>query len=237
MAAEVRLYAGSSGFSYKQWKGPFYPEKLPATKMLEFYAEQLPSVEINNTFYRMPRRELLAAWVGRVPVGFQFAIKASRQITHFKKLQNCDEAMGYFVGALEGLGDRLGPVLFQLPPNFALDLERLEAFLKLIPEQVRAAFEFRHDSWIIPDVADLLAAQNHTLVWADTEKLEVAQWPDQGEWFYLRLRRQSYDEQQLLTWLGRLKAAKAKTAFVYFKHEDEGAAPALARQLLDLAEN
>ncbi len=233
----MQLYAGSSGFSYKEWKGPFYPEKLPAAKMLEFYAEQLPSVEINNTFYRMPRRELLEGWVGRVPANFRFAVKASRQITHFKKLQDCGEAMGFFVKALAGLDDRLGPVLFQLPPNLSIDVGRLSAFLELIPDTLRAAFEFRHESWVTAAVADLLAARNHTMVWADTDKLEVSQWPDSGQWFYLRLRRQGYDEEQLSMWLGRLRDAGAKRAYVYFKHEDKGAAPALARQLIALSSN
>ena len=231
----MKLYAGSSGFSYKAWKGPFYPEKLPAAKMLEFYAEQLPTVEINNTFYRMPRAELLQGWADRVPAGFKFAVKASRQITHFKKLKSCDDAMAFFVSALEHLKDRLGPVLFQLPPNLVVDLDLLEEFLKLIPAKVRCGFEFRHPSWINQEVSELLVARGHTLVWADTEKLDVKHWPNDGDWFYLRLRRESYDAKQLATWLQRLRDANAETAYVYFKHEDEGTAPELARQMIDLA--
>ena len=233
----MQLYAGSSGFSYKEWKGPFYPAKLPPAEMLEFYAGRLNSVEINNTFYRMPRRELLEGWAAKVPDGFQFAIKAPRRITHSKKLTDCTDEMRFFVDPLGALGNRLGPVLFQLPPNFPLDLERLETFLKLVPATVRAAFEFRHDSWLNDEVAEKLAALNHTLVWADTDKTEGKHWPAAGEWFYLRLRREGYDEAQLLEWLQRLKVANAREAFVFFKHEDEGAAPALAKKLAELAKS
>jgi len=232
----MRLYAGSSGFSYKQWKGPFYPEKLPPAQMLEFYAERLTSVEINNTFYRMPSKKLLEGWASKVPDRFRFAIKATRRITHSKKLKDCEEEMQFFVGALQTLGNHLGPVLFQLPPNFLIDLERLDTFLKLIPTPMQAAFEFRHDSWVNDEVAQRLATSKHTLVWADTDKTDRQHWPAAGDWFYLRLRREGYDETQLQGWLERLRAANAREAFVFFKHEDEGAAPALAKQLNDLAE-
>lgn len=231
----MQLYAGSSGFSYKEWKGSFYPEKLPPAQMLEFYAERLASVEINNTFYRLPRPQMLEGWASKVPAGFRFAIKATRRITHSKKLKDCDDEMKFFVDALQSLGSRLGPVLFQLPPNFSIDLPRLEAFLPLIPAPMRAAFEFRHDSWLTREVADGLAACNHTLVWGDTDKTASHEWPTSGDWFYLRLRRAGYDEAQLRGWLQRLRAAKAQKAFVFFKHEDEGAAPALAQKLTELA--
>ncbi len=166
----MELHAGTSGFSYKAWKGPFYPADLPAGKMLEAYARQLPAVEINNTFYRLPKASVLASWAAQVPESFRFAIKASRGITHFKRLKNVAEATRYLLQTTEVLGERLGVILFQLPPNFPRDLACLEVFLDLLPEGTRAAFEFRHDSWHEEETYELLKARNLAICFSDTPR-------------------------------------------------------------------
>ena len=233
-ASDMELLTGSSGFSYKEWKGPFYPDDLPAKQMLEYYAGRLGTVEINNTFYRLPRRDMLESWTERVPSGFRFAIKASRRITHMKRLANCEEETGYLLSTLEALGERLGSVLFQLPPNMKADLGRLGAFLELLPEGTTGAFEFRNPSWFDSAVLDALRARNMALVWADTDKDPNRDWPTTADWIYARLRRDDYGDDDLVRWCQRLKDSAARRAFVYFKHEDEGAAPNLALRMKDL---
>ena len=231
------LYSGTSGYSYKEWKGPFYPEDLPAGQMLAFYAERLPAVEINNTFYRMPKRSVLESWAEQVPEGFRFSIKASRRITHFKRLKDTGEETGFLLGNLEVLGDRLGVVLFQLPPNLKKDLERLDGFLELLPEGLPAAFEFRHASWAEDDATrERLAARGFALCLADTDE-EPAEEPLSGGRFgYLRLRRAAYDDATLRGFAERVNASGWERAFVFFKHEDEGAGPALAQRFAAIVE-
>ena len=168
--SNTRLLAGTSGFSYKEWKGHFYPEKLPAKGMLGFYATRLPIVEINNTFYRLPKAAVLAEWCAQVPPGFRFAIKAPRRITHLKRLRDCEEELSYFFATLETLGERLASVLFQLPPFFRRDDEVLAAFLAALPKGTKAAFEFRHDSWFDDAIFALLAAQGVALVVTETDE-------------------------------------------------------------------
>ncbi len=232
----MELFAGTSGYSYKEWKGAFYPEDLPAGEMLGFYSGQLPAVEINNTFYRMPKRSVLESWAAQVPEGFRFSIKASRRITHFKRLKEADEELGFLLGNLEVLGPRLGVVLFQLPPNLKKDLPRLEAFVALLPDGLPAAFEFRHASWLEDgEAAACLAERGLALCKADTED-EPAEGPlAGGPLGYLRLRRAAYDDADLLGFAERIRTAGFERAFVFFKHEDEGAGPRLARRFLDLA--
>ena len=226
----MRIWTGTSGFSYKEWKGSFYPEDLPASKMLTYYAGQLRAVEINNTFYRLPRAEMLAKWKAQVPEDFAFVLKASRRITHMKRLKEADEPLGYLAqAAAEGLGDRLGPVLFQLPPYLKKDLERLKAFLAILPEDMRAAFEFRHESWFGDDVQAALADGGAALVAADTGEGDppvVATAP----FGYARLRRPDYDDADIAAWATRIREVGWKEAFVFFKHEEEGAGPALAKR-------
>jgi uncharacterized protein YecE (DUF72 family) len=223
----MNLWVGTSGFSYKEWRGSFYPEKLPPGDMLRYYAEQLPAVEINNTFYRMPRAEVLASWSDQVPDGFRFSIKASQRITHKKRLKEAKEEASFLFGNLETLGDRLGVVLFQLPPYLRKDLPRLETFLDYLPEGARAAFEFRHDSWFGDDLYATLQDRDCALCCADTEDgLEIPLLDT--TWGYLRLRRLGYRQQDLATWAHRVREKGWTEAFVFFKHEDEGAGPALA---------
>lgn len=230
----MRVLAGTSGFSYKEWKGSFYPEDLPADRMLAYYAERLPAVEINNTFYRMPKPELLASWAAQVPADFRFALKASQRITHIKRLKEVDGEVKFLLGAARQLGDKLGPVLYGLPPNLKKDVPRLAAFLALLPSDVKAAFEFRNPTWHDAEVFALLKSAGAALCVADDEKgttpLEAT-----TPWGYLRLRREDYGEKDLAAWAERVRAAGWTEAYVFFKHEEEGAAPALAARFAELA--
>ena len=227
---------GTSGFSYKGWKGSFYPEDLPANRMLAHYAAVLPAVEINNTFYRLPRASVLETWAGQVPEGFRFAIKASRRITHFKRLKGADEETRYLLSTTSTLGPRLGVLLFQLPPNAAADAERLEAFLELLPDGTRAAFEFRHPSWLDEPIFELLRARNLALVAVDADGGEPPELVPTASWGYLRLRRAGYERADLAAWAARIGAQDWDESFVFFKHEDEGTGPALAGRYLELAQ-
>jgi len=230
----VKLRVGTSGYSYKPWKGTFYPEGLPDAQMLAHYAQQLPAVEINNTFYAMPRASVLDAWARQVPDGFRFAIKASRRITHVKKLAGAEDETLYLLETVARLEARLGAVLFQLPPSLHLDLTRLEAFLALIPAGTRAAFEFRHASWDDPAVSECLAARDFARVVVDDEGGAPAL-ASGASWGYLRLRAPGYTRSQLAAWAQALQAQGWDEAFVFFKHEDAGVGPRLAAELAELA--
>jgi len=232
----MNLHVGTSGYSYKEWKGSFYPENLSAKAMLSYYAERLPAVEINNTFYRLPQKSMLENWLAQVPANFRFSLKASQRITHFKRLHEVEEETRYFLETASVLGEGLGVVLFQLPPNMKKDLPRLQAFLKNVPANVRATFEFRHPSWFDDDVLALLRENNRALCISDTDDLPVAHIDGTADWGYLRLRRVEYSEADLAAWLERVKAQAWKEAFVFFKHEDEGTGPKLAGQFLKLAQ-
>lgn len=228
----MELYCGTSGFSFKEWKGPFYPEKLPADEMLQFYAGRLPTVEINNTFYRMPKRTVLEGWGEKVPDTFRFAIKASRRITHFKKLANCEEEVGYLFKNLAALGERLGVVLFQLPPHARAATETLDGFLGLLPDGIPAAFEFRHASWRDDAVYGTLERHGATWVHADNDGGKVTEIPKTAPVAYLRLRAAEYPDASLKSW--KQQCEDFERAFVFFKHEDGGAAAAFAQRMLDL---
>ena len=231
----MNLYVGTSGYSYKEWKGSFYPDKLPAKEMLSYYAERLPAVEINNTFYRLPQRTVLEAWAEQVPKSFKFAIKASQRITHFKRLKDVAEETKYLLDTAGALKERLGAVLFQLPPNMKKDLARLADFLEVLPADTHAAFEFRHPTWLEDDVLTLLQEKRQALCISDTDDLPVSHIDKTAEWGYLRLRRVNYSEEDLSEWLRRIGDQKWKDVFVFFKHEDEGTGPKLAGQFLSRA--
>jgi len=231
----MNLQVGTSGFSYKEWKGNFYPEDLSAKEMLRYYGTRLPAVEINNTFYRLPQKSMLENWKEQVPAHFRFSIKASQRITHFKRLKDVEDETKYLLETAGALEDRLGVVLFQLPPNMKKDLPRLEAFLECLPATTRAAFEFRHQTWLEDDVLQLLSARNHALCISDTDDLPVTHIDRTSDWGYLRLRRIEYSEASLKEWLERIRAQNWSDAFVFFKHEDEGTGPKLAGQFIDLA--
>jgi uncharacterized protein YecE (DUF72 family) len=235
----VRIRTGTSGYSYAPWKGVFYPEKLAAEKMLGYYAGRLATVEINNTFYRMPKAEVLGRWAEETPAGFTFAVKAPRRITHDRRLANADEAVAAFFEAAGALGDKLGPVLFQLPPFLRKDAARLEAFLRSlrsVAPSARAAFEFRHASWFAEDVYDILRGGGAALCIAESDELATPLVAT-ADWGYLRLRRTDYAEDELAAWADRLRGQPWQEAFVYFKHEEDGKGPRLAERLAGLSEN
>jgi uncharacterized protein YecE (DUF72 family) len=231
----MRVRVGTSGYSYKEWKGPFYPEDLPAREMLRFYAGKLGTVEINNTFYRMPDDKMVREWGERTPESFSFALKAPQRITHRKKLADAGEEVTRFLGAADLLGDRLGPLLFQLPPFAKKDVGLLVAFLELLPPARRAAFEFRNASWFSDDVHAALAARNAALVTADTADFAPAgAVVPTADFGYLRLRREDYVDADLVTWAERVRAQPWKEAWIFFKHEDAGAGPRLAAGMMPL---
>jgi uncharacterized protein YecE (DUF72 family) len=231
----MKLWAGTSGFSYKEWKGSFYPEDLPGKNMLAFYARQLPAVEINNTFYRLPTPAILKAWAGQVPEDFLFVLKAPRRITHVKRLKDCEEDTEYFLKTARTLEGRLGAVLFQLPPFSRKDAPVLENFLRLIPDDLKAAFEFRHESWSDGDVYGLLKEKDCALCFSDTEDNVQASLVSTSSWGYLRMRRPGYGEAALKEWVEKVATQNWTQAFVFFKHEGEGAGPRLAKRFLELA--
>ena len=231
----MRIRAGTSGWSYKEWKGFFYPEKLPAKDMLRYYAERFPTVEVNNTFYRLPNMTTLEGWLAQVPEDFSFVLKASKRITHDKRLKDVGDSVEYLLRTSGTLGSRLGPFLIQLPPNMKKDTGRLKAFLDLLSGDTRTAFEFRHETWFDDEVFGLLTAKNCALVVSDTDEKPLTEIISTAKWGYLRLRRTAYNENDLVEWMKRVTVQKWKDAFVFFKHEDEGVGPKLAAQFLELA--
>ena len=232
----MKLHVGTSGYSYKEWKGNFYPEDLPAKEMLSYYSRRLPAVEINNTFYRLPQATMIENWKEQVPDEFRFSIKATQRITHIKRLNNVVEETKYLLDTSRLLGECLGVVLFQLPPNMKKDSGRLKLFLELLPSDARAAFEFRHETWFDEEIFDLLRKKDCALVVSDTDDKPLSEIISTAGWGYLRLRRTAYDENDLADWMKRVEDQKWKDAFVFFKHEDEGIGPKLAARFLELSE-
>ena len=232
----ARLFAGASGYSFKEWKGSFYPEDIKPDGMLAYYAARLPTVEINNTFYRLPKESVLRFWADQVPADFRFSIKASQRITHIKRLKDVLDETEYLIRTVRALGERLGVILFQLPPNLKKDLPRLEQFLKQLPADTRSAFEFRHVTWFDEEVFSLLRAHGCALCIADADdELEIP-FVSTANWGYLRLRREEYTPASLKNWMKQIQSQDWQNAFVFFKHEDEGTGPKLAAQFLKLAD-
>lgn len=227
------LYVGTSGFAYKEWKGPFYPEDLAQAKFLSYYARQLSSVEINYTFRHLPSDSVLETWCSQTPDGFRLTLKASQRITHFKRLVGAEADVEEFLRRALTLGDRLGVVLFQLPPNFAYRREVLEPFLGLLPPAVRVAMEFRHESWNDPEATALLEAHHVARCAADTDEKPLAAIPLTAPHVYLRLRKLDYAPEEIAAWAGRVRAAldEGREVYCYFKHEGGGAGPAYALAL------
>jgi len=228
------LYVGTSGYSYKEWKGNFYPEKISAKDMLSYYGERFLSVEINNTFYRLPRSEILEGWAEQVPGDFRFVLKASRRITHFKRLQSSGDEVEYLVRTARSLGSKLGAILYQLPPNLKKDADRLTAFLEELPDSPGSAFEFRHESWFDDEVYALLRSRNCALCVSDNDDFETPL-VSTADWGYLRLRRANYRKPDLQRWAAAPAEQGWKDTYVFFKHEDEGAGPKLAKRYLELS--
>jgi uncharacterized protein YecE (DUF72 family) len=230
----MQLLAGTSGFSYKEWLGKFYPEKLPADEMLRYYASHFATVEINNTFYRMPAEAMLANWAGQVPHAFSFTLKAPRRITHELRLKECETHVAEFLRRAQALGAKLGPLLFQLPPFLKKDLPRLRDFLALLPERRPAAFEFRNDSWQDEEVHATLRDKGAMLCYTDTDEGDSPPVVATAGSGYLRLRRTHYDEAELGEWVARIAALQLDRVYVYFMHEDDALGAVFARKLLEL---
>lgn len=231
----MHLYLGTSGYSYKEWKGTFYPQDLPDRRMLPFYAEHFSAVEINNSFYRMPKVAVLEAWAAQVPARFKFVLKAPRRITHLQRLQDAGDSVHYLLEVARVLKERLGPLLFQLPPDFKKDLPLLDAFLALLPLQIAAAFEFRHQSWLIDEVFDLLQNHRVALCISDGEGRLQVPFVATANWGYLRLRRSDYGDKELQELVVRLLEKHWQESYVFFKHEATGKGPQLAKRFLELA--
>ena len=230
----ARVWFGTSGFSYKEWRPLFYPEGLSDKEFLRYYSSRLNSVEIDYTFYRMPSAKTIDAWKAATPHDFKFTLKASQQITHRQRLKVPSDAVDYFISVVRGLEDRLGMVLFQLPPFFKADRQKLEAFLSILPRGIPAAFEFRHDSWFNDDVYRLLRDHNVALCIHDaddhTTPLELT-----AGFTYIRLRRSLYDDARRLQWQERIRswARDGIEVFAYIKHEDNPNAPLIALEFAD----
>jgi uncharacterized protein YecE (DUF72 family) len=218
---ESRIYVGTSGYSYPQWKGTFYPEKLAATKFLEFYAQRVATVEINNSFYRFPGQKMLEEWRERTPPDFRFAVKANQRITHAGQLRDVGQVTQDFVERCSALGDKLGPILFQLPPTLKRDDERLGGFLAVLPRGARCALEFRHASWLDEQVLAMLSGAGVALAVSDGEKLTPPRLAT-ANFCYVRLRRDDYDAAALTGWRGwfQEQAAAGHEVYAYLKHED-----------------
>lgn len=230
----MNYWIGTSGFQYAEWKGTFYPEDLPATKMLPFYAERFTTTEINYTFHRIPASKTIENWCKLTPETFRFSLKAPQKITHFARLRDCGDTVDYFYDVASGLGNRLGPILFQLPPNLKKDAVLLERFTECFPGSMRATFEFRDASWFDEEVFAVLRKRNVSLCIADSEKLATPFVPT-ADWGYLRLRREDYELADVTRWADTVQAEKERwsDAYVYFKHEESGTGPKLANQMLD----
>jgi uncharacterized protein YecE (DUF72 family) len=226
---------GTSGYNYPEWRGSFYPEKLAAAKMLDYYAARFPTVEINYTFYRMPSEKQLATWASTTPAHFVFTLKAPRRITHDAKLQGADDLTAAFISVAKTLGPKLGVLLFQLPPTFKRNLPVLDAFLRCIPPGTRAAFEFRHLSWLDEEVYALLRQRNVALCIADSEKMHTPTMPT-ADYGYFRLRDEGYKPADLKKWAATIEHLQAgwTDTFIYFKHEEQGIGPEFARLMIEL---
>ena len=227
-------WIGTSGYNYPEWKGSFYPVDLPTAKMLPYYAARFPTVEINYTFYRMPNEKITRSWAAQTPSPYKLTLKAPRRITHDNRLKNCGELVAMFCRVAATLDDKLGALLFQLPPSARKDLALLDAFLAELPETVRAAFEFRHQSWFADEVFDRLSARRVALCVADSEKIS-APVRVTADHAYFRLRDEGYSTADVARWADTIarETMSCRDVFVYFKHEEEGKGPALARLLMD----
>jgi uncharacterized protein YecE (DUF72 family) len=235
MPNSKKLFAGASGYSFKEWKGSFYPQDMKPDGMLAYYAGRLSTVEINNTFYRMPTTEVLENWAKATPPGFRFAIKASRRITHMARIKadSAADSVAFLYRNLQVLHEKRGPVLFQLPPFLKKDLPRLKDFLALLPESHGAAFEFRNDSWFADDVYAALKAAGAALCLSEREDNAPPPLVETAPWGYVRLRLETYSDEELEQWAKRLAATGWREVYVYFMHEPT--APEYAQTLLRVA--
>lgn len=232
------IWIGTSGFQYPEWKGSFYPEKLPVAKMLSHYAQHFPTTEINYTFRRLPSEQTITRWLAQTPDPFRFTLKALQRITDFQRLQNCEALTQAFVDSALKFGPKRGALLFQLPPSFPCDPSVLRDFLATLPRSVTAAFEFRHESWFADSVYDALHDHNATLCIAESEKLTTPT-VFTGTAGYFRLRRVNYTNSDLRRWAEIIRAQASRLAdiYIYFKHEEAGTGPRLAKQLKEMLDS
>lgn len=230
---KATIHAGTSGYSYPEWKGSFYPEKLPQSKFLEFYAGKFSTVEINNTFYRFPAAKLLEGWRDGTPEGFTFAVKANQGITHRGRLHNVDELTRDFIDRCRLLEGKLGPILFQLPPNFKRDDERLQNFLDILDPRLRYAFEFRHASWFDDAVFAALSDSGAALCVSEGDTLDTPRLAT-GKFVYVRLRKEEYADAEMADWHAWMtgQAEEGREVFTYLKHDEAGTSPEYALRLL-----
>lgn len=226
-------WVGTSGFQYPEWKGKFYPNDLSAAKMLPCYADRFSTTEINYSFRRIPSESTISKWAGATPQQFKFSFKAPQRITHFAKLGNCQEILGVFVKAISLMNHKLGVVLFQLPPQFKKDAQRLSEFLPLLPNETRSAFEFRHESWFDDEVFEILKRFNVALCVAENEEFKVPP-VSTSNFGYLRLRREDYTTTDLAKWADWISEQPWKETFIYFKHEELAVGPRFATDFLRL---
>ena len=228
------IWVGTSGYNYPEWKGSFYPETMPSAKMLPYYAERFPTVEINYTFYRMPNETLVAGWARQTPSPYRLTLKAPRRITHDSRLKNTGSLVSGFCQVAASLGDKLGALLFQLPPNLKKDTSLFDAFLAELPPRACAAFEFRHPSWFDDDVLERLRARNLALCVSDSEKLS-APVVVTADYAYFRLRDEGYTPGDVERWADTIarETSKCRDVYVYFKHEEEGKGPEFAQLLME----
>ena len=231
----MNLYVGTSGYSYPKWKGKFYPKDLPAKRMLHYYGENFRSVESNSTFRGMPKPEVLERWAGEVPADFEFALKAPQRITHINRLKDSKDLVSNLFEVARVLEGRLGPVLFQLPPNFKKDVSRLREFLAWLPKSSRAAFEFRHETWFDEDVFELLKKHKAALCVAEADNELKLPFVATTDWGYLRLRREDYSDAELNGWVKKVQKQNWSDAFIYFRHEDTAKGPRFAKRFVELA--
>ena len=231
----MNLWIGTSGFQYAEWKGTFYPETMPASKMLPFYAERFSTTEVNYTFHRIPSGKTIEGWWKATPERFKFSLKAPQKVTHFAKLRNCGDTLRYFCQVITDLEGKLGAVLFQLPPGLKKDAGLLAAFLEDVPAPMRAAFEFRHESWLDDETFELLKSKNAALCVAESEKLSTPA-EATADFGYLRLRREDYQDADIARWADviRAKSSGWSDTYVYFKHEESGIGPKFAVRLVEL---
>ncbi len=232
------IWIGTSGFQYPEWRGSFYPEAIPTAKMLPYYAEHFPTTEINYTFRRMPTVQMLERWVAATQPAFRFSLKAPQQVTHFRRLRDCEKTVAAFCQTLQALNPKRGAVLFQLPPNFSKDVSALADFLNVVPPDIRVAFEFRHTSWHDDEVFTLLHAKNAALCVADSERMTTPAVMT-SDFGYFRLRDEGYRDGDIERWAEAIAGSSRglKDVFVYFKHEEKGTGPRFAKQLMGLLED
>lgn len=231
----MNLFVGTSGYAYKEWKGPFYPDDLPEKRMLQYYGAQFRTVEINNTFHQMPKASILEAWAAQVPEQFRFVLKAPQRITHFQRLRDVEDAVSYLYDVTSVLKQRLGALLFQLPPGMKRDLPLLRDFLALLPPKRRISLQFHHESWLDDEVYALLKNCNVAMCLVDAEDYLEIPPVATADWGYLRLRRPDYGVRELAKWLKLVREQPWRDVFLFFKHEEKAKGPLLAKRFLELA--